>query len=73
MIDFTKLERHLDAYTKKFQGCAPLPGHLVIDNFLDPGVAKRAYEVFPRMEEMDTLKDYRQEKEIGRASCRERV
>ena len=62
MIDFARLEQQLDSYTKRFQGCSPLPGHLVIDDFLEPSVAKQAYEVFPKMGEMDTLKDYRQEK-----------
>ena len=62
MIDYDQLERGLESYSAKFQNCTPLPNHLVIDNFLEPTVADHAYEVFPKMEEMDTLKDYRQEK-----------
>jgi Rps23 Pro-64 3,4-dihydroxylase Tpa1-like proline 4-hydroxylase len=62
MIDFARLEEQADTYAQKFQSCAPLPGHLVIDNFLEPTVARRAYELFPKMDEMDRLNDYRQEK-----------
>ena len=62
MINFARLEQQVDTYARKFQRCEPLPGHLVIDNFLEPTVARRAYELFPKMGEMDTLNDYRQEK-----------
>jgi Rps23 Pro-64 3,4-dihydroxylase Tpa1-like proline 4-hydroxylase len=62
MIDYAKLESQIEKYAQLFHNTAPLPKHLVVDNFLDPAVARHAYEVFPKMAEMDTLKDYRQEK-----------
>ena len=62
MIDYDQLESGLEHYSTKFQNCTPLPNHLVVDDFLETSVAERAFEVFPKMGEMDVLRDYRQEK-----------
>lgn len=61
MINYELLENHINEYQKKFREAKPHP-HLIIDGFLEPNIAMQAYEFFPNMEEMDTLKDFRQYK-----------
>jgi Rps23 Pro-64 3,4-dihydroxylase Tpa1-like proline 4-hydroxylase len=61
MINYTLLDSQSDLYGKQFREAKPFP-HLVIDNFLDASVAASAHKFFPKMEEMDTLDDYRQRK-----------
>ncbi|RAM48419.1 MAG: hypothetical protein C6Y22_27910 [Hapalosiphonaceae cyanobacterium JJU2] len=61
MINYELLESHIDEYAQKFREAKP-HRHLIIDGFLDPEAAMQAYQVFPKMEEMDKLKDIRQYK-----------
>ncbi|MCC5637237.1 2OG-Fe(II) oxygenase [Nostoc sp. CHAB 5844] len=61
MINYELLERNIDKYARSFQEAKP-HNHLIIDGFLEPDIAMQAYQVFPKMEEMDTLKDIRQYK-----------
>src|SRR5262249_9832969 len=61
MINYTLLETQIDLFSKQFRKAKPFP-HLVVDNFLDASAATKAYEVFPKMKDMDTLNDYRQHK-----------
>ena len=61
MINYSLIEEKIDEYNAIFSNAQPHP-HLIIDGFLDPEVALKAYEFFPKMEEMDTLKDFRQNK-----------
>jgi Rps23 Pro-64 3,4-dihydroxylase Tpa1-like proline 4-hydroxylase len=61
MINYTLLESQTEVLAKRFKEARPFP-HLVIDNFLDPSVAAGAYKAFPKIEDMDTLNDYRQRK-----------
>ncbi|MGH9877014.1 MAG: 2OG-Fe(II) oxygenase [Nitrososphaerales archaeon] len=61
VINYTLLESQIDLFSKQFREARPFP-HLVVDDFLDGSVAARAQELFPKMEDMDTLNDYRQRK-----------
>lgn len=61
MINYEQLEANLENCRQQFQTAKPFR-YLVVDNFLVPDVAERAYRTFPKMEEMDTLKDIRQYK-----------
>jgi len=61
MINYILLESQIDVLAKRFREARPFP-HLVIDNFIDQSVAAEAYKVFPKIEDMDTLNDYRQRK-----------
>lgn len=61
MINYNLLEGQIDDYAKSFSETKPVR-HLVIDSFLDVEIAKAAVQAFPKMEEMDTLKDFRQVK-----------
>jgi Rps23 Pro-64 3,4-dihydroxylase Tpa1-like proline 4-hydroxylase len=61
MINYDLLESHVDDYAQKFREAKPHK-HLIIDGFLDTEVAMKAFQVFPKMEEMDKLKDIRQYK-----------
>ncbi len=61
MINYNLLENQSNLFGKQFREARPFP-HLVIDNFLDTSVAAKAHEFFPRIEDMDTLNDYRQRK-----------
>jgi Rps23 Pro-64 3,4-dihydroxylase Tpa1-like proline 4-hydroxylase len=61
MINYTLLESQIDVLAKQFREARPFP-HLMIDDFLDPSVAAEAHKVFPKIEDMDTLNDYRQRK-----------
>jgi Rps23 Pro-64 3,4-dihydroxylase Tpa1-like proline 4-hydroxylase len=61
MINYTLLETQSEIFSKRFREAKPFP-HLVVDNFLDASIATKAYEFFPKMEDMDTLNDYRQRK-----------
>ena len=61
MIDYQLLENNIDEYAEAFKTAKP-HRHLVIDNFLDANVANKAFEEFPKMEDMDKLKDIRQYK-----------
>lgn len=61
MIDYALLESQCELLREQFRNARPFP-HLVIDNFLDASVADRAHKFFPKIEDMDTLNDYRQRK-----------
>jgi Rps23 Pro-64 3,4-dihydroxylase Tpa1-like proline 4-hydroxylase len=61
MIDYDRLESKVDEYAHSFHNAKP-HNHLVIDNFLNEDIALQAYQNFPKMEEMDRLKDIRQYK-----------
>jgi len=61
MINYSLIENRISEYNTAFKNATPHP-HLVIDGFLEPELALKAYEFFPRMEEMDQLKDFRQNK-----------
>ncbi|WP_017712258.1 2OG-Fe(II) oxygenase [Prochlorothrix hollandica] len=61
MINYNLLESQLLTYSDLFKNAKPFP-HLIMDNFLDLEVAYKAYNFFPKMSEMDILKDIRQYK-----------
>jgi Rps23 Pro-64 3,4-dihydroxylase Tpa1-like proline 4-hydroxylase len=61
MINYDLLEGRIDEYSESFRMAKP-HRHLVIDNFLSEDIALKAYQEFPKMEEMDRLKDMRQYK-----------
>ncbi len=61
MINYEMLESNINEYHQKFTNAKPFR-HLVIDGFLQPETAEIAFKGFPTMEEMDTLKDFRQNK-----------
>jgi Rps23 Pro-64 3,4-dihydroxylase Tpa1-like proline 4-hydroxylase len=61
MMNYSLLESNITKYHKSFNEAQPQK-HLVIDNFLEPENAALAYKYFPKMEEMDVLKDFRQNK-----------
>ncbi|MCL1468528.1 2OG-Fe(II) oxygenase [Argonema galeatum] len=61
MINYNLLESQIDNLAKSFAEAKPIR-HLTIDNFLSEEVANQAFSVFPTMEEMDVLKDFRQDK-----------
>jgi Rps23 Pro-64 3,4-dihydroxylase Tpa1-like proline 4-hydroxylase len=59
MLNYNLLEVQMEGYRKSFAEAKP-HRHLVIDGFLNEGFAKTAFQVFPKMEEMDMLQDFRQ-------------
>ncbi|NJM74446.1 MAG: hypothetical protein HC852_00275, partial [Acaryochloridaceae cyanobacterium RU_4_10] len=61
MLNYNFLETQIEKYRKRFAEAKP-HRHLIIDNFLDEDFAKTAFQVFPKMGEMDKLKDFRQYK-----------
>ncbi|MBR8832742.1 MAG: 2OG-Fe(II) oxygenase [Stigonema ocellatum SAG 48.90 = DSM 106950] len=61
MLNYVLLESKVDEYAKQFAQAKPHK-YLIIDNFLEPSIAEKAYEFFPKMEEMDTLKNFREYK-----------
>lgn len=61
MINYELLERNIEAYVAAFAD-TQYAQHLIIDNFLEESVALEAFYQFPKMEEMDILKDFRQYK-----------
>lgn len=61
MFNYDLLETYIDSYQKSFAEAKPYR-HLIIDQFLDSELATKAFQVFPKMAEMDTLKDFRQYK-----------
>ncbi len=61
MINYELLENRLDEYTQKFHEAKP-HRHLIIDGFLEQKLAMKAFQEFPKMEEMDRIKDIRQYK-----------
>ena len=61
MFKYNLIERHVDNYATIFREAKPVR-HLVIDGLLDIEIAKNAFQAFPKMEEMDSLKDFRQVK-----------
>lgn len=61
MFNYNLLEAHIDSYKTSFAEAKPYR-HLIIDEFLDLELAKTAFQSFPKMTEMDTLKDFRQYK-----------
>ncbi len=58
-INYDLLETHLEIYQRSFAEAEPCQ-HLIIDGFLKPEIAQMAFQSFPKMEEMDMLKDFRQ-------------
>lgn len=61
MINYEKLERNAENLAEQFQKAAP-QRHVVLDNFLLPDIALEASSKFPRLSEMDQLRDFRQDK-----------
>ncbi|MBP0017643.1 MAG: 2OG-Fe(II) oxygenase [Cyanobacteria bacterium SBLK] len=61
MLNYDLLNNNIETYTQTFKTARPFR-HLVIDNFLLPEIAREGFENFPKMEEMDVLKDFRQYK-----------
>ncbi|MEM8639429.1 MAG: 2OG-Fe(II) oxygenase [Cyanobacteria bacterium P01_G01_bin.54] len=61
MLNYPALEANRDTYRQQFQNAKPFR-HLVMDNFLEPEVAEAAFQRFPAMAQMDSLKDMRQSK-----------
>lgn len=61
MLNYNLLEAQTDDYAKGFAEAKPCR-HIVIDEFIDREIADKAFQNFPKMEEMDTLKDFRQYK-----------
>lgn len=61
MFNYDFLEAHIDFYQHSFARAKPY-SHLIIDDFLDSELATKAFQVFPQMAEMNTLKDFRQYK-----------
>ncbi len=61
MLNYNLLEAQSDYYAKIFTAGKPHK-HIIIDGFLDREIADKAFQNFPKMEEMDTLKDFRQYK-----------
>lgn len=59
MLKYDVLEANINVYAKMFADAKPHK-HLIIDEFLDRELATTAFETFPKMEEMDLLKDFRQ-------------
>lgn len=61
MLNYHLLESQVDDYAHAFKTAKP-HNHLVIDGLLDPEIANEAFQNFPKLEQMDTLKDFRQHK-----------
>jgi Rps23 Pro-64 3,4-dihydroxylase Tpa1-like proline 4-hydroxylase len=61
MFNYNLLEAHIDFYQQSFARAKPY-SHLIIDDFLDSELATKASQFFPKMADMDTLKDFRQYK-----------
>jgi Rps23 Pro-64 3,4-dihydroxylase Tpa1-like proline 4-hydroxylase len=61
MLNYNLLEAQMEEYRKSFAEAKP-HRHLVIDGFLNEDFAKTAFQVFPKMEDMDMLQDFRQYK-----------
>jgi Rps23 Pro-64 3,4-dihydroxylase Tpa1-like proline 4-hydroxylase len=61
MFNYNLLEAHIDFYQQSFAQAKPY-SHLIIDDFLDLELATTAFESFPKMADMDTLRDFRQYK-----------
>jgi len=61
MLNYDLLENSIEAYALEFAKATPQT-HLVIDHFLEPEIAQTAFHFFPKMEDMDKLKDFRQVK-----------
>lgn len=59
MLSYNLLERRIDEYATNFSEAKPVR-HLVIDGLLDIESAGTAFQAFPKIEEMDALKDFRQ-------------
>lgn len=61
MLNYNLLESQSDDYAQRFAQAKPCQ-HIVIDEFIEGEIANKAFQNFPKMEEMDTLKDFRQHK-----------
>lgn len=61
MLNYSLLESLIDNYATSFREAQPVK-YFVIDGLLDIEIAKGAFQSFPKMGEMDTLKDFRQVK-----------
>lgn len=61
MFNYHLLESRSEEYARAFASAKP-HRHLVIDEVLEPEIAEQAFQNFPKLEEMDTLKDFRQHK-----------
>ena len=49
VLDIARLEQQLDTLHATYQAATPYP-HIVLDNFLEPGVAERAMAEFPPLD-----------------------
>ncbi len=49
VLDIDRLEDRLDELHATYQAATPYP-HIVLDDFLEPGVAERAIEEFPPLD-----------------------
>jgi hypothetical protein len=49
VLDIGRLEQQLDELHETYRSATPYP-HIVLDNFLEPGVAERAIEEFPPLD-----------------------
>lgn len=62
MINYSLIEEKINEYNAQFANAQPY-SHLIIDGFLEQEIALKAHNFFfPKMEEMDRLKDFRQNK-----------
>jgi Rps23 Pro-64 3,4-dihydroxylase Tpa1-like proline 4-hydroxylase len=61
MLNYPQLENQIETHARAFAQAEYSP-YLVLDNFLEEEIALEAFHHFPKMEEMDTLKDFRQYK-----------
>lgn len=61
MINYKRLENNINELARQFQSARP-QRHLVLDDFLDPKIALEASLKFPKLSEMDQLRDFRQDK-----------
>jgi len=59
MLNYDLLENNIEDYAFQFANAKPQT-YLVIDHFLEAEVAQTAFQFFPKMEDMDKLKDFRQ-------------
>jgi Rps23 Pro-64 3,4-dihydroxylase Tpa1-like proline 4-hydroxylase len=61
MLNYNLLEAQSGYYAKVFSEAKPY-NYIVIDGILEQEIATTAFQKFPKMEEMDRLKDFRQYK-----------
>lgn len=61
MINYEEIENKIDQYKVEFETAKP-HRHLIIDNFLELDIATEGYRKFPKISEMDKIKDFKQNK-----------